>query len=69
MEVLPQAKAAAAGIDQDLAAVGRGLLGVGQLEVESGLTFGISQRGNNITIMVLLYQHLFHLLMLFAALG
>ena len=45
MDEFPQAKAAAEGIEQDLAAVGGGLVGVGQLEVEFRLSLGLGRHG------------------------
>jgi hypothetical protein len=46
VNALPKVEASAERIDQDLTAVGRGLVGVGQLEVKFGLSFGKSRHGS-----------------------
>jgi hypothetical protein len=45
VEPFPKIKAAAEGIDEHLAAVGGGLVGVGQLEVQFGFSLGKSWHG------------------------
>jgi len=42
VEALPQAKAATEGVHQHLAAMGGGLVGIGQLDVQFAFSLGVS---------------------------
>ena len=61
--------AAAEGVDEHLAAVGGGLVGVSHLEVQFGFSLRKERHGMYITITVIYCQQIFHLKMHFSSPG